>query len=80
MRLDVKTNNFWQATRLRRVMNVQNVERARERGIEPVTLQEASTASPHLPRVPGTRFNRKIEISIDFSIELLVLKSTKKLN
>ena len=25
MKLDVKTNNFWQATRLRRVMNVQGL-------------------------------------------------------
>ena len=53
MRLDHKTNNFWQATRLRKVRNEQNVERAQERGIEPITLEEASKATSHLPKIPG---------------------------
>jgi len=52
MRLDHKTNNFWQATRLRRVKDFANVERALERGITPVTLEEASKVSSHLPRIP----------------------------
>ena len=30
-----------------------NVERALERGITPVTLEEASKVSSHLPRIPG---------------------------
>ena len=56
MRLDHKTNNFWQATRLRKVRNEQNVERAQERGIEPITLEEASKATSHLPKIPGKYF------------------------
>ena len=65
MRLDHKTNNFWQATRLRKVRNEQNVERAQERGIEPITLEEASKATSHLPKIPGKYF-------MDFHIILYI--------